>query len=86
MAASVDWSDPCARAVALRDAYFRLVSGQQESVVRYQANGTEREVRYQSADHAALHDAWREAERTCQAARGRPARPNTIRVATSKGV
>ena len=58
----LDWWDSCARAELLRDAYFRLLSGKAESLVRYQANRVEREVRYSQMDLARLEAEMRAAE------------------------
>jgi hypothetical protein len=78
----------CERARALRDAYYRLVGGELEAVVRYRGNEQEREVRYQSTDRDALRAAWKEAQELCEVQTGvtRPPRIRTIRLATFKGV
>lgn len=68
----VDWMDPCQRADALWKSYNRLVSGQQESDVTYQANSVTRRVRYASANLAMLMNAIREAENECAIQEGRP--------------
>jgi hypothetical protein len=68
--AAIDWSDPCARAKALWDAYNRLVSGQQESNVTYSANGVNRTVGYSSANLDRLLNEFRAAESECAASKG----------------
>jgi hypothetical protein len=66
----IDWSEPCERAEALRDAYNRLISGQQESEVTYTANGVNRHVRYSQASLDRLLNAIREAEGECAVKEG----------------
>jgi len=68
----INWQDPCARAEALWDSYNRLISGQQESDVTYQANGVTRRVRYGAANLDQLRSAIREAENECAIQEGRP--------------
>ena len=70
MAEQIDWSDPCARAEALWDAYNRLISGQQESDVTYTANGVTRRVRYGTANLDRLLNEIRAAEGECAELRG----------------
>jgi hypothetical protein len=81
---AVNWLNPCARADALRDAYFRLISGTAEASIRYMSNGQEREVRYAVADKDQLANELREAERECLASQGLPPgrRIHTIRLHT----
>lgn len=67
---AVNWSDPCARAGALWDAYCRLISGQQESSVSYAGNGVTRTVNYSSASLDRLLNEIRAAQNECAAARG----------------
>lgn len=87
MATPVDWTDACARAEALRSAYYALLSGQLASSVSYLANGVSREARFSQTDRAALLTELRAAEHECAAATGTPPmRVSTIRLATFKGV
>jgi|HubBroStandDraft_3_1064219.scaffolds.fasta_scaffold01456_9 hypothetical protein len=72
--AAIDWSDPCARAAALWDAYNRLISGQQESDVTYSANGVNRRVAYSSANLDRLLNEYRAAQNECAALCGKSAR------------
>ena len=88
MSATIDWTDPCQRAETLRRAYYRLVSGQQESEVEYQANGVTRRVRYSQADLSRLFDETRAAEAECAVAQGLATalRVRSIRFNPTKGV
>lgn len=88
MATAVDWLDPCARADALRVAYFALLSGQLASSVSYMTNGVTRETRFSQTDRAALLMELKAAEHECAAMSGTPpaTRISTIRLATSKGL
>jgi hypothetical protein len=70
MATEPDWSDPCAVAEHLRAAYYRKVSGSQESQVSYIANGVQRTVMYSQADMKELIGALRDAEAECAAKQG----------------
>lgn len=72
-AGAIDWSDPCQRAQALHDAYMRLVSGEQESEVTYQANGVLRRVRYAAVSMSALLNELRAAQGECAAQLGEAA-------------
>jgi hypothetical protein len=80
----VEWWDACARAEALRDAYFNLLSGQLASEVEFLANGVTRRVRYSQTDLARLETEWRAAAGECEGTTGR--RIHTVRLSTSKGV
>lgn len=83
----VNWADPCARADALWDAYNRIISGQQETDVTYQANGVTRRVRYASGNLDRLLVAIREAENECAIQEGRaPARPRFAIMAGSRRI
>lgn len=64
---AVDWTDPCARADALRDAYFNLLSGAKAQTVEYQDSGTQRSITYMSTkvDLAELRNELRAAEKEC---------------------
>lgn len=67
---AIDWTDPCARADALREAYYALLSGSKEQEVTYQDSGTMRRVVYASnkVDLSALRDALLAAEQECGSA------------------
>lgn len=82
MTATVDWSDPCARAAALSEAYFTLVKGG-VSMIRVRAAGGEREVRYHKAEMTSLRLEMQRAEDECRAQQGLP--PLTRRFAITAG-
>jgi hypothetical protein len=50
---AVDFSDPCQRFAALRDAYYNLISGANESLIRYKGPNGEQEVRFGPASRRA---------------------------------
>jgi len=68
--ATPDFSDPCARFAALRDAYYLLISGAQESLVRYKGPNGEQEVRFTAGNAEKLRDEMIAAEAACSAATG----------------
>jgi hypothetical protein len=72
MTSPVDWQNACDRAVALREAYYSLLSGTQAYHLVYSANGVQREVTYSVIDMNRLASEIRVAERECgnAAARG----------------
>lgn len=72
MADPVDWTNPCARAEALRSAYYGLLSGQAETLIRYRGPEGEREVRFATIDKATLVAELRAAEAECSAKTGQP--------------
>lgn len=61
---AVDWTDPCARATALREAYYALVQGG-ETQVRVRNGEHEQEVRYGAASLATLKRELAQAEAEC---------------------
>lgn len=63
---AVDWLDPCARAAALREAYFRLISGEAESQVRYKGPQGERDVTFSRAELTSLRQELAKAETECK--------------------
>lgn len=72
---AVDWTDPCARAVALRSKYYELLAGGggQIASIRF----ADREVTYAtgSAGLSELREEMLAAEQECEAAAtGRPQR------------
>lgn len=72
--ADVDWSDPCARAEALRKAYFEMLAGGTSTRVRFRAGDNEQEVQ-KAISGGSLADLRRElhkAEDECRAAQGLP--------------
>lgn len=77
MALSIDESDPCAAAVALRGAYAQLVAGQASMIVTFKAgaSGVERSVTFHKAHPDRLLMLVREYEAKCSRLRGgRPTR------------
>lgn len=74
MSQTVDWSDPCARASALRDAYFSVLSGGKVQRIRFKHGDNEQEVTYSgtSASLASLRKEMQAAEDECRAKQGLP--------------
>lgn len=71
MPETVDMEDPCARAQALRAAFWRLSTGSQETEVTYQANGVLRRVRYAQPSMSYLLNELRAAENACALQEGK---------------
>jgi hypothetical protein len=67
---AIDWTNPCQRAQALRDAYFALISGQQESLIRHSTSEGDQEVRFTRADVEKLKAEMVAAEEACIVATG----------------
>jgi len=68
--AVVDWTDPCARAAALREAYYSLLGGGQTIEFEYRSNETTRRVKYGTGNLTALARELARAEEECQALQG----------------
>lgn len=64
--ATVDWSNPCARATALTDAYYRLLTGESVSNVSF----SDRSVSYDRGDLESLKIEMNQAKAECAAAGG----------------
>lgn len=66
--AAVDWSDPCARAGALANAYYGLLSGAKAARIRYRSGDEEQEVQYVATGMtlATLKTEMEQAQRECQ--------------------
>ena len=62
---AVDWTDPCAKAAALREAYYTLVQGAQEASIRIRNGEHEREVAYSKVDLKTLQTEYQLAEAAC---------------------
>ena len=71
-AASVDWSDSCARAQALTTAYYALLTGARETEIRTRTLDAEELVRYQPGDLKTLWVEMIAAQSECAKARGLP--------------
>lgn len=75
MADAVDWSDPCARAKALRGAYYRLLSGSMEERVRFRNGDVDEDVTFVKPDMNVLRTELTEADAQCAAlSSGKPRR------------
>lgn len=74
MTDATDWNDPCARAAALRDAYFAALTGGQLQKVRFKHGDNEQEVAYGTSvgSIAALKKEMQTAEDECRASQGLP--------------
>ncbi|SHO65824.1 hypothetical protein SAMN02745172_02471 [Pseudoxanthobacter soli DSM 19599] len=68
---SVDWTNPCARAAALRTAYFELLSGAGEVSIRHRSGETDREVSFAASDLGRLRQEMQSAEDACLVVSGR---------------
>lgn len=67
---AVDWSNPCARADALRSAYYRRLSGEAEVEILTRTLDSEQRVRFAEGSEARLLDELRAAESQCHLAGG----------------
>lgn len=67
---ATDFSDPCQRAAALRDAYFNLISGANESLIRIKGPNGEQEVRFGPGKLELLKSEWEAAENACAVQNG----------------
>ncbi|MEE7460678.1 hypothetical protein MFUR16E_04690 [Methylobacterium fujisawaense] len=75
MADAVDWSDPCARASALRSVYYRLLSGSMEERVRFRNGDVDEDVTFVKPDMNVLRTELTEADAQCAAlSSGKPRR------------
>lgn len=75
--AGTDWTDPCARAKALRDAYYERLSGGDAQRVRFRDGDNEQEVQSSSmlGNMTALRKELWAAEDACRASLGLPPIP-----------
>lgn len=78
--AEVDWSDPCARAEALRKAYYEMLTTGTSTRVRFRAGDNEQEVQKAigAGSLADLRRAMLEAEDQCRAAQGLSPRRHAV--------
>ena len=70
--AAIDWTDPCARALALRNAYYALISGEGEQLIRTRGPEAEREVRFAKTNIELLKSELAAAEKECAEKNGTP--------------
>lgn len=85
--AVVDWTNPCARAAALRNAYYRVISGDQEAEIETRTGEAQERVKFSRVDAERLKAEWQAAEDECQRANGvTPApRRSAIRLGAARG-
>lgn len=76
----IDWTDPCARALKLRESYYSLVSGTAEVSYQYQAEGVLRAVTWAKADLSRLESEMLRAEAECSALGGVAAKPRRFAI------
>jgi hypothetical protein len=69
---AVDWTNPCARAAALRNAYYALMTGARETEIRTRTLDAEDFVRFQTVDAGKLQIELQAAERECDRLCGKP--------------
>lgn len=69
---TVDWSNPCARAKALKDAYYDRLAGGTAQRVRFRNGDNEQEVQTSvlQGNLSLLRRAMQEAEDECRVAQG----------------
>ena len=79
MSDPVDWDDPCARAAALRSAYYDLLAGKREVRIRYRSSDTEDDISFAQASTAALQNELRRAEIACAVKQGKRPGQHAIR-------
>lgn len=81
MPLTIDETDPCAAAIALRAVYARLVAGEQREEVEFRAgpNGVQRRVTYSKGDPNRLLALIREYEAKCTASQGGKPRRYALR-------
>ena len=66
----VDWTDPCAKAIALREAYYRLIAGDQEAEIENRSGEGQQRVKFHRVDIETLKSEMIAAEEACQRANG----------------
>jgi hypothetical protein len=82
---AVDWTDPCARANALRGAYYALISGSSESLIKHSTTEGDQEVRFARADLGTLKVEMAAAEVECAQLNGTAAPTRARRFAIRGG-
>ncbi|ACI92710.1 hypothetical protein OCAR_5579 [Afipia carboxidovorans OM5] len=76
----VDWTNPCERAAALREAYFARLNGRAVTLIKESAGGGEREVRYATMDISILRAEMQTAEDECRKSQGLPPQPRRFAI------
>lgn len=66
----IDWSDPCARALALTNAYYAALAGEREVEIRTRTFDAEELVRFLPVDIEKLRIEMQSAQSECAKARG----------------
>ena len=66
----IDWSNPCARALALSNAYYSLLAGGREIEIRTRTLDAEELVRFQAVDIEKLRIEMLSAQSDCAKATG----------------
>lgn len=69
---TTNWDDPCARWLALRNAFFEITAGNNASAISYTSNGVARSVSYSVHDLSNLKQEVDKAEAECKT--GQPLR------------
>ena len=85
-APAVNWTDPCQRADASREAFYGLLAGEKAVSTSYLANGVSREVRFGQADLAALERELRLARAALRRRRHRAEAHQHVLLQHSKGL
>lgn len=78
-----NWANPCERAAALRDAYYRLLSGEGETEIETRSADGAQVVKFARTNLEALRAEWLRAEDQCQQMNGQT--PASRRSAISLG-
>ena len=73
--AAVDWTNPCARAKALTDAYYRLISGDAEVMIHHRTEQSERQVRFSATNLNSLRAEMIAAQTECATLNGQAVKP-----------
>lgn len=71
--APIDWTDPCQKAAALTNAYYKLLAGEQEIEIQTRTLDAQELVRFAPSNLDALRSEMQDAQDACAAAKaGRP--------------
>jgi hypothetical protein len=66
----VDWENPCEAAVAVRNAYYDLLTNKTGQRLRFRSGESEREITFNPANLAALREELARLEMACAKAKG----------------